>query len=213
MKSRRQSIASLAAAAGLLLMMMMSGWAGASQAQSYAVQPEESAFWIDGQATTGPFTCQAPQVEGRGTLRAAGAGRSAEALVLIPVRGFECGNRRMNADLYDALDAKDHPFIRFELAEAEALRLRADSAGRNSLRVTGYLMLAGTRKPVEVHVRWWRSAEGQVRAYGEKALRMSDFGIEPPTALLGLIKARDRITVRFELAAARTSVGRASGGP
>jgi hypothetical protein len=30
---------------------------------------------------------------------------------------------------------------------------------------------------------------------------MTDFGIDPPSGLLGAVRAHDRITVRFELAA------------
>jgi hypothetical protein len=36
---------------------------------------------------------------------------------------------------------------------------------------------------------------------------MSDFNVEPPTALLGLIKADDELTVKFDLIATERNTG------
>lgn len=43
------------------------------------------------------------------------------------------------------------------------------------------------------------TASGVVRATGTVPFRMTDFGIKPPTAFFGLLKARDDVTVRFDL--------------
>jgi hypothetical protein len=40
---------------------------------------------------------------------------------------------------------------------------------------------------------------GALRARGAVAMRMTDFGIKPPTGLFGLIRSRNEITVRFDL--------------
>jgi hypothetical protein len=47
----------------------------------------------------------------------------------------------------------------------------------------------------------WQPTDAQTQLTGKQRLLMSDFGIDPPTALLGLIRARDRILVRFDLVA------------
>ena len=39
------------------------------------------------------------------------------------------------------------------------------------------------------------------RIRAEMPVRMTDFGITPPTALFGIVKARNELTVRFERSA------------
>ncbi|MGH9361260.1 MAG: hypothetical protein ACRD2T_05030, partial [Thermoanaerobaculia bacterium] len=40
---------------------------------------------------------------------------------------------------------------------------------------------------------------GRYRITGALELKMTDFGIQPPTALMGLIRAGDGLRVRFDL--------------
>jgi hypothetical protein len=63
------------------------------------------------------------------------------------------------------------------------------------------LTIAGTERLVSLTVQGQQRANGAYQATGSLPLLMSDFGIDPPTAMLGLIKAHDEITVRFKLIA------------
>lgn len=40
-----------------------------------------------------------------------------------------------------------------------------------------------------------------MHAQGTLPIQMTDFNVEPPTAMLGLIRARDKITVHFDITA------------
>jgi hypothetical protein len=41
----------------------------------------------------------------------------------------------------------------------------------------------------------------RLHGQGSLQVRMTDFGVEPPTALFGLVKAHDDILIRFHLMA------------
>jgi len=184
---------------GLLLLLCSAQVAGSQPRVTLA---GESRLWIEGSSSVNTFVCVAGAVDGAGSFsaqRPAGA-HVAEAELLVPVRGFDCGKARMNKDFVAALKVEAHPQIRFRLNEAE-LTASANDAGWGHLRVTGRLTIAGTERTVTMHVKGQRSADGTYRATGELPLLMSDFGIDPPTALFGLIKAHDPITVRFDLVA------------
>jgi hypothetical protein len=47
--------------------------------------------------------------------------------------------------------------------------------------------------------------DGRLRAMGSKAIKMTDYNVEPPTAMLGLVKAENELTVHFDLIARRES--------
>jgi hypothetical protein len=44
-----------------------------------------------------------------------------------------------------------------------------------------------------------RSSDGGVRAEGTLPLLMTDFGVKPPTALLGTLRTDNKFTVKFSL--------------
>ncbi len=162
----------------------------------YELAPE-SRFWIDGTATTGPWTCEADDVSGSGTI----GGRDLAAEVAVPVRAFDCGVGPMNRDLRRALRAEAHPAIEFSLERAEALDAEPRPGDWVRVRAVGTLRLAGTDRRITVLAEGRRRPDGRVDLRGEQPLRMSDFGVRPPSHALGLVRAHDPITVRFDLTA------------
>jgi polyisoprenoid-binding protein YceI len=185
----------------LLLAGLLAGAALPAHPQHFTVQPG-SRFWIDGSATTGPYTCEADEVSGAGRVEEAAQGApQVTAEVAVPVRAFDCGMAPMNRDFYAALRGDAHPAVRFTLERAEVVEAARPGAWAR-VRATGALQLAGTTRRVVLAAEGQQLPDGRVRVRGEQALRMSDFGIEPPTGLLGLVRAHDGVTVRFDLVAA-----------
>ena len=193
--SRFFLLASLLALAGFPSAAPYALAQGAESAPRYYAPGPGSRFWIDGRTPLAPFTCTAAEVGGYGRLR----GEAVSAEVVVPVRAFDCGLSRMNQDFYGALQGAAHPAVRLALGDVQ--RLGAAREGWAPLRVTGTLRLAGVTRPVTLEAQGRVTPEGHVLLRGRHALRMTDFGITPPTGPLGLVRADDRITVRFELVA------------
>jgi polyisoprenoid-binding protein YceI len=186
-------------------------------AQDAYVLTPESRMRIEGTSTIDTFTCEAETIVGSGHLQGSHgiAGEksrigSEEAGVelIVPVESFDCGKARMNRDMYEALKASSHPEIGFLLDGVEVVDSNPDGDEYN-LRATGRLSLAGEERQVTLSVRGTNLPDGRLRATGAVDLLMSDFGITPPSALLGLVRARDQITVAFELFGVRESVTQA----
>ena len=74
-----------------------------------------------------------------------------------------------------------------------------DSADDATLNAVGTLAMAGRENTVRMNVVAVRLPDGSVEAQGEIPIRMSDFGITPPTAMLGAVRARDRVIVKFAM--------------
>lgn len=185
----------LLATGTLLLALVLS--ASTLTPTRYTVQ-DGSRFWIDGSATTGPYTCAADDVSGQATVD----GEAVTADVHIPVSDFDCGLPPMNRDFRNALKNERHPTIRFALREADVLTPPSQDGGWARVRALGTLQLAGATRMVAITAEGRTLSNGQVRLRGEHRLRMSDFGIEPPSGMLGLVRAHDGITVRFDVVAA-----------
>lgn len=110
----------------------------------------------------------------------------------VPVSGLESGKNMMDNKAYEALQEKKFPQIKFALKEGVAPALSGKSA-----ELTGMLTIAGKTKEVKVPVDFIISPDQQFTASGKVPLKMSDFGIEPPTVFFGTITTNNEVEVKF----------------
>jgi hypothetical protein len=123
--------------------------------------------------------------------------------VLVPVRELDCGKQGMNRDMYEALKADANPNIHYQLtgigSDLSPSASLPDTSGWVSISTRGELTIAGSTRTVEMKVNGRRMGEQKVRVKGQKRLNMKNFGVEPPTALFGLVQAEDSLTVYYDL--------------
>lgn len=178
--------------------------------QSTFVPLEESKLWIEGSSNVNQFECQAEEYVGEATLPETESYESSpiattdELLSIkidIQVDSIECGKRKMNQDLQKALKAEQFPEITFLFQEANVLREPEDIAEAFQLEVLGWLTVAGTTKEIRFITEAYYTGQSRVRARGGTTINMTDFGVQPPTALMGLIRANEELTVNFDLIA------------
>lgn len=114
---------------------------------------------------------------------------------------LDCDNRRMHRDLNRAVKADTYPQIEYWFTGIEGTPEMVDSEGAPALRIRvfGELSLAGETRELAHDATIRLLDRGVLEASGELELHMADFGIEPPTALLGLIRAHPEFTVRYRL--------------
>ncbi len=126
-----------------------------------------------------------------------GAGHH-ELHVSIKVRGLDCGNRAMEKDLHKAVKSDRFPDIRYNFRRIAGLSFPGPKhEGKGIiLHTEGDLFLAGEERQVIIDVHATLS-DDYVDLHGSHIIEMSDFGITPPTALFGLIKAEQRVVIDY----------------
>jgi hypothetical protein len=117
----------------------------------------------------------------------------------IPVAAFRCGNRVMESDMRRALKADAHPAVRFSFRELRGGIQHDLDTGLYHAAVTGDLTLAGVTRTIDLTVSAQRLSRTSFRVRAVLPLRMTDFDVTPPSALFGAIRARNDLTVRFDL--------------
>jgi len=118
--------------------------------------------------------------------------------VTIPVRSLKCGHDKMDANMYKALKADQFPAITYTLASYQVNRAES-SADSFTATTTGELTVSGKTIRVEIPITAVRNAAGGLVGEGKVALKMTDFGINPPTALLGTLRTKDAISIAFKV--------------
>jgi hypothetical protein len=117
----------------------------------------------------------------------------------VPVATFRCGNRVMESDMRRALKADAHPAVRFSFRELRSGIQHDLDTGLYHAAIIGDLTLAGVTRPIDLTVSAQRLSRSAFRIRAVLPLRMTDFGVTPPSALFGAIRARNNLTVHFDL--------------
>ena len=156
-----------------------------------------SKVWVDGTSNVRSFSCAAATIQADVAGETTGEPGSAvkSATLVIPVASLDCKNGTMNEHMLKALKAKTNPTIVFRLASYE-LAKQADV-----VRVTlaGTLAMGGVEKPVSMTVEASEGASGMLHVVGTHELRMTEWGLKPPTLMLGTMKVDERVKVGFDL--------------
>jgi polyisoprenoid-binding protein YceI len=184
-----------------ILVLLLLGL-GTLQAQD-AYQLRSSEIAISGTSSLHDWVSTTTKMTASGDLNVVeGALVDVSSLQLsIPVKSITSEKGKiMDGKTYKALLSDEHPNITFKLQDVKSI----ESEGTALLiKASGALTIAGKTKTVEVSAKAQADAKGNYRFTGKKALKMTDFGIEPPTALLGTLKTGDDITITYDLNLAR----------
>jgi hypothetical protein len=101
--------------------------------------------------------------------------------------------RMMDNKTYDAFNYEKNPFITFKLTTEKV------NEAESTIDVKGDLTMAGVTKTIDMTISYKLLAGGDLQIVGSQILSMTDFGMEPPTAMMGTIKVGKEVTVKFEL--------------
>ena len=95
----------------------------------------------------------------------------------------------LDKNMHKALKAAEFPEITFRLQ-------RIEPKGA-ALRAVGLLKIAGVEKEIALDVKTTVNG-GTLSVSGAVPLLMTDYGIAPPKAMMGMLKTDPKITVTFE---------------
>ena len=162
-----------------------------------------SRLWVAGTSTVRAFQCQAAafdaKVESSGAdaVAAVLAGEKAVSTVevRVPAEKLDCRNGTMNEHMRKALKAKEFPTVVFRAASYDLART-SDSV---AVTLNGSLTLGGVEKPITVKAVAKPGDNGTLVVSGTREVRMTEFGLKPPSLMLGTMKVDEKLTVGFEV--------------
>jgi hypothetical protein len=205
----RPASVGLAAAALALLAALPTGAATESaHALSLVVAPGAS-LELDGDSSLHRYSAKAHGIEAgvgldSGRVPTAAQASDLEGLVrghfvktfhlFVPVDQLSSGEKGLDANMRKALKGDRFKQIRFQMDSYDVL----GPPGTKTLTVVlhGRLSLAGVERKIDVTAAGVRVPQG-LAISGSKDLLMTDYQIKPPTMMLGAIKTKNLITVKF----------------
>ena len=190
----------------ILIFAILSLVVKATSEKQYHYRVGQSSYiTISGITNVNKFECLWTESISQGSLTANidpldGEIKFEDAVLFIDIQGFNCENRIMTNDMHRAMGVGDHPLIEIKLLKAEVQQNKQSSANSGDLNVLVAITINGVQKETFINVNW-KSAESIYYIFnGTKSLKMTDFDIEPPTRLMGMVKVNDMIKIEINLA-------------
>lgn len=115
----------------------------------------------------------------------------------VPAESLKSGHGMMDKNTYKALRTGKNPNISFVLVSS-----KVTPAGENTyqLKGIGRLTIAGTTLETDLLATVkYNPADKSFSCTGTKKFKMSEYGVKPPTVMMGAIKTGDAISISYTL--------------
>lgn len=177
----------------LMVSIILVGSTSAINAQTLKINAQSSTMTILGTTNVHNFQSKVTQISGDLVI----SGKKVQSLkVDVPVKSIKSNEKLMDKKTYEAFDAEKHPTITFQLIDAVVQKATAEDI---DVVLTGNLTMAGVTKKVTINTNGKVLKAGTFQFMGSVALKMTDFKMKPPTAMLGMMKVGDAITLKFSI--------------
>ncbi|MDF1698350.1 MAG: YceI family protein [Saprospiraceae bacterium] len=119
----------------------------------------------------------------------------------IQIKDLDCGKKKINRDLFKALEVDKYPTISIQLKEA----INTECADMTTcgewfdFEVNTDITITCETRTIQIPIRVKRLDDTSYRIQGGTGLKLCDFEVKAPSALLGLIKVKDEIEFNFDL--------------
>lgn len=163
------------------------------QAQSLKIDPKTFNMTINGTTNVHDFQSKVTQVNGEIILT--GTKQVQSLLISIPVKSIKSGEKLMDTKTYEAFNVDKYPNITFKLSEVNSLQIGNEEI---NVAITGDLTMAGVTRKIALKSSGKITKSGLYQFKGSIGLKMTDFKMKPPTAMLGVMKVGDAITLKFD---------------
>lgn len=111
--------------------------------------------------------------------------------VKVTTKSLESGKSIMDDKTFEALKADKYPHI----------ILKSTSIVMNNGQISGKgtLELAGAKREIPIKAEYTNLTATALKINGVVSLKMTDFGIDPPTAMFGTMTTGDEVSIIYEI--------------
>ena len=157
---------------------------------------------IDGKTNVNAFTCAIAKYSGTDTLVLHEGGRNVRPVFVkgsvgLDASTFDCSMAIMTSDFRKTVKSDEYPAILIDFISFE----RTPRYAQQEENFKGILKisLAGITKLFEVDCSIEAKEYGMIHLKGERNFTFADFGLKPPSRMMGTIKVKQDLTVKFHL--------------
>ncbi|MBD0833329.1 YceI family protein [Aestuariibaculum sediminum] len=164
------------------------------QAQELGLVNKESSLKVYGTSSLHDWHIDAENQTGKLKFEDKASCTIAGLNISVVSESLKSGKSAMDKNTYKALNTSKYKSITFKLTEVK--NVTDKGSGVFEVKAQGDLSIAGVTKNLPMTLKV-TVTDSKVTLDGEKAFKMTDFKIDPPTALFGTITTGNDVTVKF----------------
>jgi polyisoprenoid-binding protein YceI len=166
----------------------------------YKVTPNKNAkVIVNGQSNVHDWEMTSTEIESQGSFKFNAkdelTGLSAFNFSVL-AKSLKSGKPSMDTRTYKSLKAEEFSKITYKLTFAEVTMVQAN---KYSIQTTGVLTIAGKTQSISMKVMALVNADQSISCHGTEKLTLTDYGIEPPSFMLGAMKVGNDLIIKFDL--------------
>jgi polyisoprenoid-binding protein YceI len=186
----------------LLIIGIFTGTFVVRAQQEYKIVPEKSSVKVEGTSslhdwdvTVKNFRCDMWVVSGNPAITIEKVNFTGIASTI------SSHNSIMDNKTHNALKVDKYPEIRFSMTKPLKIVIHGDLFNGTA---SGELFIAGKTRTISLPFSGRAISENTISISGATKIDMTEFGIDPPTAVLGALKTGKDVTVMFEIKLRKT---------
>jgi len=183
----------------VIILMVVLATATSFTKKGFWIIDNHSVLTIHGSTNVNNFSCTMDCYVGGDTLRYiksnTGYELSSNRPMIIPVKSFECNTRQISNDFRRTLKAETYPQLKINFRSLQSPAYVSNSCVNGVVDIS----LAGVTTRYTIQFNVVRNEQNTILLKGVHPVAFSDFNLEAPEKLSGLIKVREVLNVEFNL--------------
>ena len=114
----------------------------------------------------------------------------------VAAESLKSGKSTMDNRTYKTIKADQYPNITYRLTSATVSHI---SQKNYLVKTKGELTIAGVTQPINVSVNATVNADNTITCTGTANIKLTDYGIKPPSFVLGTMKVYNDLAIQFTL--------------
>jgi hypothetical protein len=159
-----------------------------------------SQLTINGKTNVNSFQCSTMSYHGKDTLVLIEGGRRPffeKGFVGLDASSFDCGMKVMTSDFGKTIKAKEYPSISIEFISFE--RIPVYATAKDKFKGKMKISLGGVTQTFQMDCTIEPGLSGNFHLKGGRSFTFSDFKLQAPERVMGLVKVKDVLDVNFHL--------------
>ncbi len=170
-----------------------------AQSAYHLASGKDNNIKVLGKSNVHDWTMTSTTAESQGTFKFNSKNELTDLTTLkfsVLAKSLKSGKSSMDGRTYKSLKADQFATISYQLSSATVTMVQAN---KYQILTKGVLTIAGKSQPIEMKVSALVNADRSISCHGSKPLLLTDYGIEPPSFMLGAMKVGNALTVEFVL--------------
>ena len=183
----------------LFLLMLIPAFIKAQSTSKFIIEPTSS-FVLKGVSNVNEFDCElqegfCEEQLSVGYTHERGNVYFKNASLSLSVSKFNCKSKYITRDMKKTLNVEEFPFMEFELLSIKNFKNSKNTCPMAEALVT----ISGHTNKYYLKYELNPISDSTYQIKMDSDFKMKDFNIDPPSAMMGLIKVHDTISVEIDL--------------